>query len=253
MASLQLCCTDGVAPPLFPALAGQAEAARAGHEPQMHKQPQKQAPPGRCSISWSDDSNDEGAFRPRQQVLAPALGRPHEQQEQTDFLNRDFMAALVAIYTSLAKMAGDSQCASRFHAKREPGISVADYLDRVQKYFFCSDACFIVSLVYIDRIVKIHPDFTISKLSLHRVLAASLVVSAKFLDDAYYNNAYYGKVCGISLKELNSLEIAFVTMLDWKLDVSTKEFNEYLAHVQKLLQGPEVVIGGADLQDDLVA
>ena len=37
----------------------------------------------------------------------------------------------------------------------------------------------------------------VCKLSLHRVLAASLVVSAKFVDDIYYSNQYYSKVCGL--------------------------------------------------------
>ena len=67
-------------------------------------------------------------------------------------------------------------------------------------------------LVYIDRIMKLYPDFVVNTLAIHRLLAAILVISAKFQDDTYYNNAYYANVCGLRLEALISLEIEFLKL-----------------------------------------
>jgi hypothetical protein len=122
--------------------------------------------------------------------------------------------------------------ATRFHCHRAPTISIGDYLVRLRKYFHCSDVCFITSLAHIDRIVNRHPDFLISCHSIHRLLAISAMVSAKFLEDVYFSNAHYAKVCGLSLEELNELELTFLKLLDWKLDVSPDECAEYGRIVQ---------------------
>merc|ERR1712056_31806 len=91
----------------------------------------------------------------------------------------------------------------------------------------CSRACLVTSLVYIDRIVKLHPDFSICDRTIHRLLAVSMLLSAKYYDDVYYSNAYYARVCGLTLKEINSLEHEFLKLVNWKLDVSSEEYVEY--------------------------
>lgn len=60
--------------------------------------------------------------------------------------------------------------------------------------------------MYIDRIVKLHPDFTICSLNIHRLgckgasspfrlrlLVTSVMLAVKFFDDVYCSNAYYAK------------------------------------------------------------
>lgn len=118
---------------------------------------------------------------------------------------------------------------------RAPSIGIAAYLSRLHKYFQCSDSCLVVSLVYIDRVVKLHPNFSVSNLSIHRLLAMSMVLSAKFLDDIYYSNAYYAKVCGLQLKEFNILEAMLLNLLCWQLDVTLEEYTEYQGHVAKAI------------------
>ena len=46
------------------------------------------------------------------------------------------------------------------------------------------------------------------------------MLAAKFLDDHYYNNAYYAKIGGIQKSEINLLEIEFVRRIDFNLNVS---------------------------------
>eukprot|EP00449_Zooxanthella_nutricula_P013080 CAMPEP_0198495142 /NCGR_PEP_ID=MMETSP1462-20131121/5029_1 /TAXON_ID=1333877 /ORGANISM="Brandtodinium nutriculum, Strain RCC3387" /LENGTH=51 /DNA_ID=CAMNT_0044223911 /DNA_START=163 /DNA_END=315 /DNA_ORIENTATION=+ len=51
-----------------------------------------------------------------------------------------------------------------------------------------------------------------------------MTLAAKFQDDVFYANAFYSKVTGIKLVELNSLEHTMLKLLDWRLSVSPVEF-----------------------------
>jgi len=53
------------------------------------------------------------------------------------------------------------------------------------------------------------------------------MLAAKFFDDQYFNNAYYGKVGGVNGKEINSLEIEFLFMINFNLYVTDKEYEMY--------------------------
>jgi hypothetical protein len=114
-----------------------------------------------------------------------------------------------------------------FHSVRPPTLKVQDYLARIRKYFLASDECYVMALVYIDRVGKIDPAMTVCELNVHRLLVISAMLAAKFHDDVYYSNNYYAKVGGLSLKEVNALEAKFLKMLDWKLFVAPEEYQLY--------------------------
>lgn len=116
---------------------------------------------------------------------------------------------------------------TKFHALRPPAISIYDYLTRVAKYSACSPECFVLSLVYIDRIIQSNPQFVVDSLNIHRLLITSIMLSAKFFDDQYYNNSYYAKVGGVSAHEMNSLEVEFLFMANFTLFVSTETYSQY--------------------------
>merc|ERR1712066_1082081 len=102
---------------------------------------------------------------------------------------------------------------------------------RISKYFQCSRECFVFCLVYIDRIVKLHPEFAICNLNIHRLLVTSVMLAAKFFDDVYYSNAYYAKVGGVKTREVNTLEMQFLILIDWRLNVTPEEYDQYRSHV----------------------
>ena len=70
-----------------------------------------------------------------------------------------------------------------FHGLRAPSISVEKYLERVWKYANCSPACFVVAFIYLDRIMNLQEDTTLTSLNIHRLLIASVMAAAKYLDD----------------------------------------------------------------------
>jgi len=119
------------------------------------------------------------------------------------------------------------QAISKFHALRPPAISIRDYLARVAKYAACSGECFVLALVYIDRIIQSNPAFVVNSLNIHRLLITSVMLAAKFFDDQYFNNAYYAKVGGVPCGEINSLEVEFLFMTNFTLFVTTDTYRQY--------------------------
>ena len=55
-----------------------------------------------------------------------------------------------------------------FTAKSKPTISLKDYLLRLDKFLYCSQECFILALIYIDRITSLNENLTINNSNIHR-------------------------------------------------------------------------------------
>ncbi|XP_050225205.1 cyclin-U4-1-like [Mercurialis annua] len=121
---------------------------------------------------------------------------------------------------------------SVFHGLTRPNISVQSYLERIFKYANCSPSCFVVAYVYLDRFAQRQPSVLINSFNVHRLLITSVLVSAKFMDDIYYNNAYYAKVGGISTAEMNLLELDFLFGLGFQLNVTPNTFHTYCSYLQ---------------------
>ncbi|GMI73822.1 cyclin p1;1 [Hibiscus trionum] len=119
-----------------------------------------------------------------------------------------------------------------FHGLRAPAISIRHYIDRIFKYAGCSPSCFLVAYIYVDRFVQ-QTDVHLTSLNVHRLLITGVLVAAKFVDDAFFNNAYYARVGGVSTAELNSLEMNFLFSLDFRLKVTVNTFQRYCSQLQK--------------------
>uniref|UniRef100_M4CKX7 Cyclin n=1 Tax=Brassica campestris TaxID=3711 RepID=M4CKX7_BRACM len=126
-----------------------------------------------------------------------------------------------------------SQSVSVFEGLSRPPITIQSYLERIFKYANCSPSCFVVAYVYLDRFTHRQPSLPINSFNVHRLLITSVMVSAKFLDDRYYNNAYYAKVGGISTKEMNLLELDFLFGLGFDLNVTPNTFHAYFSYLKK--------------------
>ena len=164
---------------------------------------------------------------------------------------------------------GEKGQVTKFHALRAPVIGIGPYLERlvftlyvfqyiinsnklipsmikrcrIHKYASCSNECFILALIYIDRLIQ-RNNFLLTELNVHRVVITAILLAAKFFDDAYYNNAYYAKVGGVLVSELNSLEVEFLFRINFSLRVSPDVFEKYnielSSHASAMgLQAPE--------------
>ncbi|KAH7430383.1 hypothetical protein KP509_09G096500 [Ceratopteris richardii] len=128
-----------------------------------------------------------------------------------------------------------------FHGQKAPSISVEQYVERIFIYANCSPSCFVVAYAYLDRIVHQQRGIPITSLNVHRLLITSVMIAAKFLDDSYYNNAYYGKVGGVSTQEMNRLELEFLFRLGFRLHITLDVFDSYCSHLERELASYDVV------------
>ncbi|XP_016449146.1 cyclin-P3-1 [Nicotiana tabacum] len=119
-----------------------------------------------------------------------------------------------------------------FHGSRAPSLGIEQYLDRIFKYSCCSPSCFVVAHIYMERFIE-RTSAHLTSLNVHRLLITSVMVAAKFIDDAFYNNAYYARVGGVTTKELNKLEMKFLFGLDFRLHVNVKTFGSYCSLLEK--------------------
>jgi hypothetical protein len=83
-----------------------------------------------------------------------------------------------------------------FHGLRAPPISIEAYLLRIAKYAKCSPACFAHAMVHMLKLAGQDASFAPTRLNVHRLVLTGVLISAKFLDDRYFNNAFYAKVGG---------------------------------------------------------
>ncbi|CAA0842755.1 Cyclin-U4-1 [Striga hermonthica] len=139
----------------------------------------------------------------------------------------------VAESNDLGRGPHSQKLSSVFHGLTRPTISIHSYLQRIFKYANCSPSCYIVAYVYLDRFTQRQPDLPINSFNVHRLLITSVMLSAKFMDDMYYNNAYYAKVGGISTIEMNILEVDFLFALGFHLNVTPSTFHSYSSHLQR--------------------
>jgi hypothetical protein len=86
-------------------------------------------------------------------------------------------------------------------------------------------------LIYIDRLIETQ-GLVITKLNVHRLLIANMMLAAKYHDDLFYNNAYYAKLGGLSLLELNLLELDILQFLNYSMFVSDQMYQKYYHQLQ---------------------
>lgn len=151
-----------------------------------------------------------------------------------EFCDDRVVRGLAAALEQMVAMAEETPIRTSFHSVRAPGVTITAYLQRLAKFFCCSAECFVLALVYIDRVIQKCPQVAVCSLTCHRLSACSLTLAAKWHDDVFYSNAYYAKVCGLSTKELSGLEEKLLVLLGHRLVVQPEEFEMYRAMLHKV-------------------
>lgn len=177
--------------------------------------------------------------------------------------NPEVMGKVMRYLSSvLQRIAEDNDVKGMFRAQKvsvfdgltKPGISIGGYLERIFQYANCSPSCLVVAYIYMDRFAQMQPLLPLHSFNVHRLIISSVLVSAKFLDDVYYDNAFYAKIGGISTKEMNLLEVDFLFGVGFQLNVSPTTFDSYCCHIRKemLLESPPLHLHFFPSKSDIV-
>jgi len=121
-------------------------------------------------------------------------------------------------------------------------------LDMVRAADITRNACagpnsLVLALLYLDKLRKRNPDYlnTVSSADLFLV---SLMVASKFLhddgeEDEVFNDEWASSG-GIDTKELNKLELKFLSALDWRIYIDNQEFQTAVKSVETDIAFKEV-------------
>ncbi|CAN6226941.1 unnamed protein product [Urochloa humidicola] len=144
-----------------------------------------------------------------------------------------------------AEAGGALTASSAFRGKALPAIPVRRYAERIYRYAGCSPACFVVAYVYLDRLAhggqgeeeegdaeEAAAVVGVDSYSVHRLLITAVMVATKFMDDKHYNNAYFARVGGVEVAEMNGLELELLFALRFRLNVTPDTFARYCAALE---------------------
>lgn len=87
--------------------------------------------------------------------------------------------------------------------------------------------CSIICLIYIERLKKM-TGITPTERTWKRLLFFCMVLASKIWDDESYENHNFADVfSNISLKDINSMEMTYLNLVDFKVSVSKSEYAKY--------------------------
>jgi len=104
-----------------------------------------------------------------------------------------------------------------------PITSFPDYVKRVKKYAllkdedFCAIACILKQVC--DKYEYINQAMN------YKLFACAVLAYIKMYFDNLQTNTYYGHIFGIHITTLNKLELEFLEMLDWNVNVSIEQYD----------------------------
>lgn len=213
--------------PLRPEAAVAATAGRQASEsqPSCATPPDaKPAPPATTAVPQQQQQ------QPEQQSYQPPPTAPSVKLTETRyaFLALSFMMRMLC---KLHK--GEPIPSSDFHSHCIPPMSVTMYVQRLVRYCACSGEALLCSFVLLLKYV-FHSGHPITIYNAHRLLITSILLGIKLRDDVYYSNVYYGRIGGISGREMNKLEVLFLSKLDWETQVYEDEYAALLSLLQEI-------------------
>ncbi|KAJ8903471.1 hypothetical protein NDN08_004578 [Rhodosorus marinus] len=137
---------------------------------------------------------------------------------------------------------GPGSIPEEFSLRTKGSISIAAYVERLYEYLDCSDSVFVTALIYLRRIQRLNGDNRLTHMNVQKLFATATLIALKFHDDEHYANDYMAQIFGMAgLEEINRLEVSMLSLLGFRMSVSTEEFlREKALMMNDLVSSPAV-------------
>ena len=109
-------------------------------------------------------------------------------------------------------------------------LSIKTYLENLVKVTQIESSTLIAMLIYIDRLCEIN-NFVVNSLNVYRIIFSSFVIAIKYNEEKDFNNEFFSKLAGMSLTEMNLLELIYLNLIDYKLYISDEDFLNYYENI----------------------
>lgn len=117
------------------------------------------------------------------------------------------------------------------YSQKIPLLRIEEYLNRIVKYTRMEYSNLVNTFIYLDRFF-LKENFVLCLNNVYKLILACVVLSIKFNEDTKFKNIYYARIGGISLDEMNEIELNIYYRLDYDLFVRQ---DEYMYYLNKLL------------------
>ncbi|XP_062183824.1 cyclin-P2-1-like [Phragmites australis] len=118
-------------------------------------------------------------------------------------------------------------------------MSLHAFLERFSRYAHVSPQVYVVAYAYLDRLRRGDAGVRVVRANAQRLLTTAILVASKFVEDRNYKNSYFAAVGGLSAAELSALELDFLFLMQFRLNVCASVFQSYCCHLER-----EVNYGG---------
>jgi hypothetical protein len=108
----------------------------------------------------------------------------------------------------------------------DTSINIQDYLEHLYKYGRMNISTILLMLIYIDRLCNINK-IKLSYKIIHKLMLSSLIVAIKYNEDEMYSLKFYAGFGGVSIEELEYLEICFISRINFNLFIKEDIYNKY--------------------------
>ncbi|EDQ86648.1 uncharacterized protein MONBRDRAFT_33719 [Monosiga brevicollis MX1] len=130
---------------------------------------------------------------------------------------------------------------TKFDAPAPLNAPLSVFISQIVNYRLCSRECTVLALVYGQRLLQRYPSLVIDSRNVHRIFLIAIMLASKLIDDRYCRNTYYAAVGGLTVADLNRLEMEFCFLMGFDLCVSLDEFREVCQTFMWRLQQHQLV------------
>mmetsp|Transcript_24932 Transcript_24932/g.49876 ORF Transcript_24932/g.49876 Transcript_24932/m.49876 type:complete len:205 (+) Transcript_24932:39-653(+) len=120
-----------------------------------------------------------------------------------------------------------------FDAERVPGLSLREFVERIKCFSGASSCSFVLAASYLNTLQRLDATYRPTILNVHRLMLAAVLVASKFVDDKFSTNKYWAKVGGVSLAELNRLELEFLLLVKFNLHTKREDYDHFVEELRE--------------------
>lgn len=124
-------------------------------------------------------------------------------------------------------LSGPNVTLTRFNTLVPPKISIFNYIMFLRSKTRSSRSCFVIAMVLLDRLLKLQSGIQITPNTVHKLFLCSLMIASKFNTDLNLSNEQWAAIGGIRNEEINILEIEFLFLVKFSINVKKEEYELY--------------------------
>eukprot|EP00301_Raphidiophrys_heterophryoidea_P021741 c6079_g1_i2.p1 GENE.c6079_g1_i2~~c6079_g1_i2.p1 ORF type:complete len:211 (-),score=75.64 c6079_g1_i2:194-826(-) len=129
-------------------------------------------------------------------------------------------------------------CDSVFRCIEPAPVTAHEYALRLSAYMQTPASAFVLGGILVQRLWERQPSYFCDLATL-KIMSTACVIATKFLEDELFTNTHYAACAGVAVEELNMMECAFLTCIEFRVFASAEQFR--LA--EKRLENIEVLLG----------